>query len=161
VTIQFVLFDWGNTLMSEDGPLDITMALWPEVRAIDGARETLAALSGRYRIGVATNATVSRRPDIELALERVALRQYVRDIFCFTEIGARKDSAAFWTGVLDILHVKPAEIAMIGDTLDQDVVGPRRWGVHAIWFNEGGRRKGDAQGAPVVTRLQDVISLLA
>jgi hypothetical protein len=45
VKLRFVLFDWGDTLMSEDGPLDIPMADWPEVRAIDGAGEVLSLLS--------------------------------------------------------------------------------------------------------------------
>jgi len=156
-----ILFDWGGTLMSEDGPLDIAMGLWPEVRAIPGAQLTLAALAPRFRLAVATNATVSRRDMIERALERVDLRRYISEIFCFTEIGARKDSAQFWSDVLATLHLKVSEIAMVGDTLEQDVLGPRKWGVHAIWFNEAGRSTADPQGAPVVTRLRDVIALLA
>ena len=147
--------------MSEEGPLDIPMARWPEVSAIEGAVETLAALSKAHRIGLATNASVSRRNDIERALERVDLRQYVTDIFCFTEIGARKDSAQFWSDVFATLHLKASDVAMVGDTLEQDVLGPRKWGVHAIWFNEAGRNSADPQGAPVVTRLRDVIPLLA
>ena len=161
MSFKCILFDWGGTLMSEVGPLDVTMARWPEVSAIEGAAETLATLSKTHRIGLATNASVSRRSDIERALERVDLLQYVTDIFCFAEIGARKDSAQFWSDVLATLHVKASEIAMVGDTLDQDVLGPRKWGVHAIWFNEAGRSSADPQGAPVVTRLRDVIPLLA
>ena len=155
-----VLFDWGGTLMSEEGPLDVPMARWPEVHAIDGAAETLAALYRTHGIALATNASVSRRADIELALERAALRKYVGEIFCFTEIGARKDSAEFWAEVLSTLELKASEVAMVGDTLEQDVLGPRRWGIHSIWFNAAGS-PGDARGAPVVTRLRDVIPLLA
>lgn len=59
-----LLFDWGDTLMSEEGPQDITMADWPEVRAIDGAQGVLAALAPHCKLGVATNATVSKRSDI-------------------------------------------------------------------------------------------------
>jgi FMN phosphatase YigB (HAD superfamily) len=158
---KWVLFDWGGTLMSEEGPLDVPMGLWPEVRAIEGAAETLAALSATYRIGLATNASVSRRPLVERALERVSLRQYVSEIFCFAEIGYRKDSAEFWAHVVETLGVSASEIAMVGDTLEPDVLGPRRHGVHAIWFNAGGRSQGDARGAPVVTRLRDVIPLPA
>ena len=161
MSFKSILFDWGGTLMSEEGPLDIPMARWPEVSAIEGAAETLAALSTTHRIGLATNASISRRSDIERALDRVALLKYVTDIFCFTEIGARKDSAQFWSDVFATLHLKASEIAMVGDTLEQDVLGPRRWGVHAIWFNAGGLDKADPQGAPVVTRLRDVIALLA
>src|SRR2546423_15659293 len=54
-----VLFAWGDTLMSEDGPAETPMALWPEVRAIDGAEVVLRILAARYRIAVATNATIS------------------------------------------------------------------------------------------------------
>lgn len=158
---QWVLFDWGGTLMSEEGPLDMPMAQWPEVKAIEGAGETLTALSARHHLAVATNATVSKRPDIERALERVSLLKPVERIFCFTELGYRKDSAEFWAHVVESLGVRASDIAMVGDSLEQDVLGPRRWGVHAIWFNEGGRGAGDARGAPVVTRLPDVIPLLA
>jgi hypothetical protein len=71
-----ILFDWGGTLMSEDGGLEgIPLGLWPVVGAIDGARETLAALAPRHRLAVATNATVSRRDMIECALARVSLLQ--------------------------------------------------------------------------------------
>jgi len=42
VSFKCILFDWGGTLMSEVGPLDVTMARWPEVSAIEGAAETLA-----------------------------------------------------------------------------------------------------------------------
>ena len=91
--LKWVLFDWGGTLMAEEGgPLDIPMALWPEVSAIEGAHETLATLSRRYRIGLATNASVSSREMIEVALGRVGLRDYVNEVFCYTEIGARKSS---------------------------------------------------------------------
>ena len=156
--LKWVLFDWGGTLMSEEGPLDIPMAHWPEVRAIDGARETLAALAPNHRIAVATNAAISRRPMIERALERVDLREYVSGIFCFTEVGARKDSADFWSHVLATLKVRVSEIAMVGDTLEQDVIGPGRHGVYAIWFNEGGRQP--ASGYPTIHRLTELPALL-
>ena len=48
--LRFVIFDWGDTLMSEAGPLDVPMANWPEVRTIDGAREVLSLLSRSYRM---------------------------------------------------------------------------------------------------------------
>ncbi|MGZ5081636.1 MAG: hypothetical protein ACXWHZ_19770 [Usitatibacter sp.] len=58
---RWALFDWGGTLMSEAGPLDLPMALWPEVKAIQGAHETLATLKATHSIGIATNASVSKR----------------------------------------------------------------------------------------------------
>ena len=160
MSFRAVLFDWGGTLMSEDGPLDIPMGMWPEVRAIDGARETLAALAPTHRIAIATNATVSNREMIERALERVALRGYVTDIFCFTELGVRKDSPDFWSKVLATLKARPTDVAMVGDTLDQDVIAPRRHGVYSVWFNEGGRNRTLAPGIPTVESLPDVVPLV-
>src|SRR5437667_5573920 len=74
--LRWVLFDWGDTLMSEDGPADLPMALWPEVRVLDGAAETVAALAARVRLGVATNAAVSDRTMIARALDRAGLGQH-------------------------------------------------------------------------------------
>lgn len=133
--LKVILFDWGDTLMSEDGPPDYTMADWPVVRALDGASEVLAALAERYRIAIATNATISKRPDIERALQRVGMAAFVGEIFCFTELGCRKDSLAFWHIVLARLQVNTTDVVMIGDSLEQDVLGPQRAGIAAIWFN--------------------------
>jgi FMN phosphatase YigB (HAD superfamily) len=155
-----VLFDWGGTLMSEEGPLEIAMGLWPEVRAIDGAHETLAALATSHRLGIATNATVSKRDMIERALARVSLLPFITDIFCFTEMGVRKDSPEFWSRVVSNLGVPAERIAMVGDTLEQDVIAPRNAGVYAVWFNDCGRRAVQPPGIPVITRLPDLVPLV-
>jgi HAD superfamily hydrolase (TIGR01509 family) len=156
----WVLFDWGGTLMSEEGPLDLPMALWPEVKAIPGAHETLAALSSRVRIGVATNASISTRSMIEVALGRVGLREYVGEVFCYSDIGARKDSDEFWRAVLERLGVDPAHVAMIGDSVEQDVVAPRDFGICSVWFNEDGRNPPDPRGLPMITTLPEAIPLV-
>lgn len=159
--MRWVVFDWGGTLMSEDGPLDIPMALWPEVHAIAGARETLEALvKAGHRVALATNASVSPRSMIEVALGRVGLRDSVSEIFCYNEIGARKDSDEFWRAVLERLGADPAEVAMIGDSVEQDVVAPRRFGINAIWFNEDARQPPDPRGVPMIRSLPQALALI-
>jgi FMN phosphatase YigB (HAD superfamily) len=158
---RWVLFDWGGTLMSEEGPLDIPMALWPEVRAIDGAHEALATLAARYRLGVATNASVSTREMIEVALGRVGLRDWIHDVFCYSDIGSRKDEDGFWRVVLDRTGADPAAVVMVGDSLDQDVLAPRQFGIASIWFNAEGAQHGDPRGSPVITRLADAPAAVA
>ena len=161
-SLRFVCLDWGGTLMSEDGPTDIAMAHWPQVVVIDGAREMMQALARRYTLCIATNASVSRRADIELALKRAGLLRHVSDIFCYTEIGARKDSARFWQVVCAALDAQPAEIAMLGDTLEQDVLAPRRYGIRSIWFNPQGAALPNGSGSvTMVRRLDEVDALLA
>jgi putative hydrolase of the HAD superfamily len=155
-----ILFDWGDTLMSEDGPQDLAMGLWAEVRAIDGARETLETLAPDHRLGIATNAVVSSRLMIERALARVSLDQYITDIFAFSELGVRKDTPEFWSYVFSSLALRPEEIAIVGDTLEQDVIAPRKHGVFSIWFNATGKTYPAADGYPAVSRLPEVVPIL-
>ncbi|WP_187360133.1 hypothetical protein [Chitinolyticbacter meiyuanensis] len=51
---------------------------------IAGAEQTLAVQSSRYRVAVATNASISRRPEIEHALQRVGLLRHMATVFCYT-----------------------------------------------------------------------------
>jgi FMN phosphatase YigB (HAD superfamily) len=139
--IHVICFDWGGTLMSEMGPQDRPMGLWPDVSAIAGAADCLASLArDRRPLCIATNATVSRRPMIELALERVGLLRYFSEIFCYTELGFTKGQPEFWRSVAERLQTPLDRIAMVGDSLEQDCLVPRSFGVQAVWFNEGGRQ---------------------
>ncbi len=146
--LRFVLFDWGDTLMSKAGPLDIPMADWPEVRTINGAGDVLSLLSKRYRVAIATNATVSKRPNVVRALARVGLNAFMDEIFCFTELGHKKAEPEFWDAVLTRLGAQKNELVMIGDSLEQDVLGPMRVGIRAIWFNW----KGESYSGPLPVR---------
>jgi FMN phosphatase YigB (HAD superfamily) len=146
--------------MSEDGPKDVAMGLWPEVSAIPGAQLTLSLLAPRYRLAVATNAVVSGRDLVLRALERVGLGAYFSDVFCFAEIGARKDSEAFWDAVLARLRMRSSELAMVGDSLEQDVLGPRRFGIASVWFNEDARAPAAPPGIPTIHRLPELVPLL-
>lgn len=116
-----MLSDWGNTLMSEAGPTDIPMPDWPEVRTIDGAREVLSLLSKSYRI-----AMVSKKRDVVRALEKGGLNAFISEIFCFTELRYKKSEPEFWDTVLTRVGAQKNELAMIGDSLEHDVLGPMR-----------------------------------
>jgi putative hydrolase of the HAD superfamily len=134
--LRWLLLDWGDTLMHETGgPPGLPMALWPEVHAIDGAEAVLADLSTRYQIAVATNAKLSDRAQIERALARAALASYVSDVFCYLDLGVPKAEPAFWQAVVARLDVLPSDLLMVGDSLEQDVLGPLRCGIAAVWFN--------------------------
>lgn len=158
--IRAVCFDWGGTLMSEAGPEEFPMSEWPEVSAMPGARECLEALHGVAPLCVATNATVSRRPMIERALERVGLRAYFADIFCYTELGYRKSEPAFWRVVESTLQVPLAHIAMVGDSLEHDVLAPRKFGVQTVWFNGSGAHTPADAGVTEVRSLIEFAELV-
>ena len=77
-----------------------------------------------------------------------------------TEIGSRKDSPAFWRHVLESLRVDRAHVVVVGDTLEQDVIGPREQGIFSVWFDERGGHGGEARDYPIVHRLQDVVPIV-
>lgn len=156
---KFLLFDWGDTLMSEDGPQDVTMADWPTVQVMEGAQTVLAALARNSTLAVATNATVSKRRDIVRALERAGLAEFISDIFCYTEIGSRKDEVRFWQVALARLGARPDETVMIGDSLEQDVRGARKAGVAAIWFNWRREPRPSGENLIVIHQLHELLAM--
>lgn len=159
-SIRAVCFDWGGTLMSEDGPPTLAMADWSHVRCIDGARETLEALHGAYPLCVATNAAVSGREEVERALQRGGLLPYFSHVFCAGELGCGKEDPRFWATVARTLDVSLPEIAMVGDNLVPDVLAPAQLGIFAVWFNEGGRRPAASPEIRVVHALPEFVRLV-
>lgn len=159
--LKYVVFDWGDTLMSESGPQEISMADWPTVQVIEGAQSVLAELALRYTLAVATNATVSKRSDIARALKRAALADSIGEIFCYTEIGSKKDDPRFWQIVLQRLGAHADEVLMVGDSLEQDVYGPKKAGIRAIWFNWKREPRPSNDDITEILRLDELPSLLA
>lgn len=154
--VDALCIDWGGTLMSEDGPPALAMALWPRVARIEGALALLRTLHGQLPVHLATNARVSRRPAIEKALSRAGLRRYIDRIYCHTELGLRKEDPAWWAHVSADLGVPCERLAMLGDSLEADVRGPARCGVQALWFNEGARQPLPQPPVPMVSALSQV-----
>jgi len=152
--IGAVCFDWGDTLMVDDGPTGVPMEGWPTVTAVPGAPECLAALRGRVPLCIATNAEQSDRSMIARALERVDLGRYIDRIFCFADIGFRKGHPQFWHAVGAELSLPPAEIVMIGDSLEHDVLAPALAGVQTVWFSPPNRHVEPAAGVVTVPDLE-------
>jgi FMN phosphatase YigB (HAD superfamily) len=158
--VRAVCFDWGGTLMVDDGPEGVPMYQWDAVTVVPGASACLAALDGLVPLCIATNAGQSDRTMIERALERVDLLRYIGRIFCYTEIGCTKDRPEFWRAVANDLGLSPAEIVMVGDAYEHDVEAPRRAGVQAVWFNEGGRQPAPVPAVPTVTDLVQLVGMI-
>jgi putative hydrolase of the HAD superfamily len=162
--IRWVLFDWGGTLMLEDGPPELPMAQWPTLHTVDGAFALLSTLARERRLGLATNAAVSDRALIEQALERVQLRQFLSALFCYRELGVKKWEPAFWDCVVAQLGVTREEILMVGDDVEQDVLAPQRAGIAAVWLNrDGALAPATSQIIPIrsIARLDELPAMLA
>jgi putative hydrolase of the HAD superfamily len=132
------IFDWGDTLMVDYPDAGGPMYLWDKVAAVEGARETLAALHREAGCYLATNAQDSKERDILKALERVGLADHIDRVFCFANVGYRKPSLEFYISILDAIGALPSQTVMVGDSLETDVRGARAAGLSGIWYNPAG-----------------------
>jgi len=132
--LKAVLFDCGDTLMRVF-PYAGRMVDWPEVAAVDGAAEALMQLRRRYRLAVLTNAQESSADDMAAAMRRVGLDVYIGTYITSRDIGVLKPDPAFFRAGLRALDVAAGETVMVGDSYEADVLGARRAGLHAVWYN--------------------------
>lgn len=131
----WVLFDWGDTLMRVFPQYGGKMKDWPQVEEIPGARKALHVLHGRIGIALATNAMDSEEEDIRRALERADLNAFIKRIFCYRSVGARKSSPEFFAQVIRELRVPADHLVMVGDEFAEDVEAAQAAGLRAVWFN--------------------------
>lgn len=129
------LFDWGNTLMVDFTHEQGKMCQWKAVKEVEGASEVLKSLSRHGKIYVATNAQDSTEEDIQKALARVKLDQFISGYFCRDNVGIPKGSREFYLRIADSLDVATKSLIMVGDTYDKDIQPAIEAGLTAIWFN--------------------------
>ena len=133
--ISTLVFDWGNTIMLDDGKFSGKMMDWPAVQAIEGANDTLKLLSSEYQLVLASNAEDSSPVDISFALERVGLNSFFSQIFTCNELSAKKPDPLFYHHLVEKINQPVEKIVMVGDDYINDIVGSKLAGWKAIWFN--------------------------
>jgi putative hydrolase of the HAD superfamily len=136
--ITTLAFDWGGTLMLEDPRFDGPMEDWPQVAAVDGARQALETLRGHYQMVVLTNAAASNAEKVRRALARVGLDVFFSQVFTFQELQARKPDLRFFRGVENALGLPPHRLLMVGDDFWADVAGACGAGWRSAWLNPSG-----------------------
>lgn len=129
------LFDWGDTIMRDIPGRTGPMKDWPQVYAIEGVERLLQRLSQVSRCYLATNAKDSFETDIRAALERAGLNRYFTGIFCFRSVGYAKPSTEFFSHIVAALDLEPEQIAMVGDSFENDILGAVKFGIYGYWFN--------------------------
>ncbi len=132
-----ILFDWGDTLMRVFPEYHGMMKDWPRVEAVPGAGQMLAALHRDWTLALATNAPDSDEEAIRAALGRVDLDRWLDRIYCFKKIGYKKPAREFFEAILKDLGLPAAQVIMVGDEYELDVLGAQSAGLRAVWFNQG------------------------
>lgn len=103
-----------------------------EGKPLGRSLETVARLSARYPIFVATNGLS--------AMQRGRLRAfvpYVRELFISEELGYIKPDAAFFSAMIDRTGIPAEELLMVGDSYASDIVGGKRAGMRTCLLGAG------------------------
>jgi len=92
--------------------------------------EMLAALKGRYRLGLLSNFT--HPPAVYEMMSRFGLDAYLDVQLVSGDLGYRKPHGRVFEALSEQFGVPPEQIAFVGDDLDADVYGARTAGLHPI-----------------------------
>ena len=119
-------------------------------RAVGGAAALLEAVRRRARVGIVSNNLLAEQREKLIFCE---LAPHVDELIVSEETGTVKPDPAIFQVALDRLGATAAEAVMVGDSWAADVVGARRAGIRAIWFNP--------EGQPRPEPAEDVVELRA
>lgn len=126
---------------------------------IDGASALCEALAAVGEVGVITNGVEriqTRR------IEAAGLSRFIRFVATSEACGhAKPDPRFFQDAVAKARQFERARTVIIGDRLDADILGARRFGIDSCWFNPLGLpAPADVRPSCEVRRLHDVVPAL-
>lgn len=116
-----------------------------------------------YRLGIISNT--SDDSNVQRIVDRWGLRPFFETITTSAALGLRKPDPRIFTVALDHFHVQPGAAAMVGDTLEADVLGANQLGIYSIWITRRAPVPDEGELAiqpqAVVTNLSQIPDLLA
>lgn len=99
---------------------------------LDGARDVLARLSGRYALAIISDTGFASGRAQDLVLEQDGVRGYFRATVYSMDIGHAKPRPEIFHAALDVLGVAPHEALHVGDIERTDVAGALGVGMRAV-----------------------------
>lgn len=100
----------------------------------DDTRSTLDTLKKRgYRMGIISNA--SDREDVRVLMKKGNLETFFERVIVSAEEGIRKPHPRIFQKGFEEFHTSPEHCAMIGDTLNADILGANQVGMTSIWIS--------------------------
>ncbi|GAB4581213.1 MAG: hypothetical protein Fur0022_39600 [Anaerolineales bacterium] len=139
----------------------ITQAHWlPEP-------ETVPLLQKLYqngvRMGVVSNAADDW--DVQTLVDKAEIRPFLDFVLTSAAIGHRKPAPDIFRAALAQWNFPPARVAMVGDTLNADILGANRAGLHSVWITRRVKApnilalKGEYQPAHIISSLAQLLTL--
>lgn len=105
-------------------------------KCIDGARELLSSLYGKYDIYLVTNG---ERKTTEKRVADSSLGGFYKDVFVSEASGYQKPQKEYFDYVFERIREKDkSRILIIGDSLTSDIAGGINAGIDTCWYNRRG-----------------------
>jgi len=116
-----------------------------------------------YRLGLISNTSDDK--NTQQLIDRDGLRSFFDAILTSAALGIRKPDVRIFQAALDRFRVRPEAAAMVGDSLEADVLGANQPGIYSIWITRRVQvpEEGELAIQPqaVVTALHQIPDLLA
>jgi HAD superfamily hydrolase (TIGR01509 family) len=123
------------------------------VNPYPGTVETLEILSKEYPLAAITNGNAD--------LMAMPLGQYFQFSLQSQDFPKPKPDPAMFEEAMKRLNVEPHQCLHIGDDIEHDVIGSKRLGMKAVWFNTLARiPEEDVPADHTITELQEIIGIL-
>jgi len=91
-----------------------------------------ALQQGNYKMGIISNAGDDR--DVQQLVKRFGIDSYFELILTSAACGYRKPHQRIFELALEYFNVRAEEVAMVGDTLNADILGANQMDMYSIWI---------------------------
>ncbi len=85
-----------------------------------------------YRMGIISNAGDDK--DVQTLVDKAGIRAHFDFVMTSAAFGQRKPSPAIFRAALQHWTLEPDRVAMVGDTLNADILGANQSGLFSIWI---------------------------
>ena len=137
--------------------------LWQPMPGVYAVLSELAAAG--YKLGILSNA--SNSDNVQRLIDAAQLRHYFDPIVISSTAGIRKPAPKIFDLVLGPWGLPAQECAMVGDTLDADILGAQLAGLHNVWLTvhadrpANRARRGEITPEAEIAALADLPKVLA
>ena len=144
---------WGHgDALVEEG-FETFIAARNRVVLYEGAVETLATLSKRYRLGALTNGNAD--------VHRIGSGHWFHFVVSAAEAKALKPEPAIFEKALELAGVGAAHTVHVGDDAVRDVQGAAAVGMRTVWVNPSGSPwPGGASPDAVINTISELVGAL-
>jgi putative hydrolase of the HAD superfamily len=102
-------------------------------KPVPGVNDVLRQLASQgLRMALLSNA--GDEDNVQRLIDRAGIRHHLDPILISAALGLRKPATQPYELILSRWNIKPEQAVMVGDRLDQDILGAQRAGLHQIWL---------------------------